>query len=375
MADSTTSLYGLVLPEVGASADSWGGKVNNDFSDLDGLLGAYTLTGSSNAYVLTTGMSLAAYAAGQRFCVKWNHTNSGSATLNVDGLGAKTIKKRDASTNCSASDLVSGTYAIVTYDGTNFVLLSVVASDFQALDATLTALAALSWSSGSPLIQFTAADTVSLTSGPTVSTIRTGAGTVSANAVQVNGAGQGFYSTGTNVAVAVGGALISFWQSTGYQSQVPILGSAGSASAPSIVPSSADTNSGFYAISSSDNIGLSLGGTLRADFSTTLFDFTVPTRARLARSAETSGTLTAASANKVLPISAGITINDGVFTADDVIIVYNNSASSITITQGTGMTLRLHGTTTTGNRTLVARGVASIYFLSNTEAIVSGDVT
>ena len=164
MADANTTLYDMVKPEVGASPDTWGNKLNTDFDDIDAMLGSFTLTGSSNAYVLTTGLSLDAYASGQRFAVKWNHTNSGSATLNVDGLGAKTIKKRDASTNCSASDLVSGTYAIVSYDGTNFVLLSVVASDFQPLDATLTALAALSYTSGTLIITETASDVFALAS-------------------------------------------------------------------------------------------------------------------------------------------------------------------------------------------------------------------
>lgn len=173
MADSQTTLYGLVKPEVGASADTWGAKCNQDYDDLDALSGAMTLTGSSSAYVLTTGLSLAAYVANQRFLVKWNHTNGTTPTLNVDGLGAKSIKKRDASTNPSASDLVSGAFAFVAFDGTNFVLLTPVASDFQPLDATLTALGALSWSSGNPLVQFTAADTVSLTLTPSVTTLTT----------------------------------------------------------------------------------------------------------------------------------------------------------------------------------------------------------
>lgn len=68
---------------------------------------------------------------------------------------------------------------------------------------------------------------------------------------------------------------------------------------------------------------------------------------------------------------SGVTINTGA-AAGSTYSIYNDSGSAITLTQGSGLTLRLGGTGTTGNRTLAARGFATIWFNSTTEAIVSG---
>jgi hypothetical protein len=88
-------------------------------------------------------------------------------------------------------------------------------------------------------------------------------------------------------------------------------------------------------------------------------------------SATTSGSLTVAEVGKCVPATAGVTIPNATFSAGDCLSIYNNSASAITITAGI-TTMRLAGSTTTGSRNLAARGMATIWFLSSTECIVSG---
>jgi hypothetical protein len=419
MADANSTLYGLVKPEVGASSDTWGSKLNADLDDTDALLGAFVLTGSSSAYVLTTGLSLAAYATKQRFMVQWNHTNaSTSPTLNVDTLGAKNIKKRDGSTNPSASDLVSGRWNQVLYDGTNIVVLDLLPSDFQAYDPGLAALAALSWSSGSPVVQFTAADTVSLTLTPSVTSVTatnaTGASTPAGrlanttdNATVVSLVVAGDRATPANFDAALIGYELS--NASGTQVEYVRAGAmAGSATAGaetgwfviytrngggSLTARAYVDGSGWKPFTSD---GMALGGasnmwsdlflasgavvnfnnggvTLTHDATSDGLEVAGGSfRARIALSTETSGTLTAASANKRVKATAGVTINDGVFTAEDSVEIYNDSDVSITITQDTGMTLRLAGSTSTGNRTLAARGIAYVYFDTNADAAVAG---
>jgi len=73
-----------------------------------------TSTGTASAYVLTTGLSLPSLADGNRFLVRWNITNAQGATLNVDGLGAKPIRRNDDSTP-AGGEIVTGQLSEVAY--------------------------------------------------------------------------------------------------------------------------------------------------------------------------------------------------------------------------------------------------------------------
>lgn len=85
-----------------------------------------TSGGSANAYTLTYSVAPASYYTGQTFTFTANFGCTGSATLNVNGLGAKTIKK-DVSgtmTALSSGDIASGAKVKVSYDGTDFIWIN-----------------------------------------------------------------------------------------------------------------------------------------------------------------------------------------------------------------------------------------------------------
>ena len=71
--------------------------------------------------------------------------------------------------------------------------------------------------------------------------------------------------------------------------------------------------------------------------------------------------------------TGGVTVPAGVFEIGDVVIVYNNSGSGQTITQGASTTLRLVGTATTGNRTLAQYGIAIILCVASNTFVVYGN--
>jgi hypothetical protein len=87
--------------------------------------------------------------------------------------------------------------------------------------------------------------------------------------------------------------------------------------------------------------------------------------------------LVASDSGKFISITTGgVTVNSSIFSAGQTVTIYNNSASSQTITQGTSVTMYLVGTATTGNRTLAQRGLCTIFCVaSNTFVITGGGLT
>jgi hypothetical protein len=84
------------------------------------------------------------------------------------------------------------------------------------------------------------------------------------------------------------------------------------------------------------------------------------------------GTLVIGDRGTLVAVTAGVTVPANIFAANDVVTIYNNSGSNITITQGASLTLRQVGTANTGNRTLAQRGLVTVVFISATEAVISG---
>lgn len=78
-----------------------------------------TATGT-DTYAVTGGIS--AYASGFTIAVLFTNANTGAATLNVNSLGAKAIKKSGTSA-LSSGDIAAGEIKILQYDGTNFQII------------------------------------------------------------------------------------------------------------------------------------------------------------------------------------------------------------------------------------------------------------
>ena len=89
----------------------------------DAMGGAKVSAGSANAYTLTTGLSLSSYSNGLLLAFEANHTNTGAATIAIDGLAAKAIITPAGSALNANQIVAAGIYLIVYETGADSVLL------------------------------------------------------------------------------------------------------------------------------------------------------------------------------------------------------------------------------------------------------------
>lgn len=92
---------------------------------IDGMHNNAGLAAGTNTYTLT--INYPGSYTGKIFAFSVGNTNTGAATLSINGLGAKALTKGTSGTTAlSAGDLVVGKMYLAAYDGTRFQILNLV---------------------------------------------------------------------------------------------------------------------------------------------------------------------------------------------------------------------------------------------------------
>lgn len=118
-------------------------------------------TGAANTYVISLSPAVTSLVSGLKIQALINVSNTGSSTLNVNGLGAISIISNISGATLFSNDLRAGRLAELIYNGTNFLLLNPLsATDLKYVGASMYMTAAQVVSTISPTYTILTFDTV-----------------------------------------------------------------------------------------------------------------------------------------------------------------------------------------------------------------------
>ena len=324
-------------------------QVQGGISSLLGVSGIDTITGSGSPQVT-------AYTTGQMFWFVASGTNTGATTLNIDSLGAKSITRGTAA--LAAGDIISGSVALVVYDGTQFQLLSINRSiqvNGTIASATTTNIGAANaeYLAVSGTTTITAFDTVTagiyrvLKFDGILTLTHNGASLIlpgSASITTAAGDVAGFVSLGSGN-----------WRCEWYQR---------ANGAPIALASEAEALAGTdTAKVLTAATGKAVNTRLQQNSQSADYVLTIDDAGKqiFHPSADTTPRTFTIPANGTVPFAVGTAVT----------FINQNGAGTITIAITTD-TMRLAGAGTTGSRTLSANGIATAVKIGTTEWLISG---
>lgn len=154
-------------------------------NDPFGINSQLSSVAGTNSITATATPTLTAYATGAIYSFIAANTNSGAATLSIDGLTATSITK-NGSVALSAGDIQAGKMMLVEYDGTTFQLVNNIVYGGSITNGTIVSLTApLGVANGGTGAATLAANNVLLGNG--VAALQTVAPGTSGNVLVSNG--------------------------------------------------------------------------------------------------------------------------------------------------------------------------------------------